>query len=113
MHGNDRATKGLVSVKIDSIKRSLAKAISWRIISLIILFFVTYVITGSTVFAISISVTDMAIKMVAYYFHERTWTHTKWGRAKHKKNKKHIKDKHKKHKHKKHLIVDDTKHDKY
>ena len=87
-------------MKIDTPKRSWAKAISWRIISIIITFFVTLLITRSAKFAVSVSLLDTAIKLITYYFHERTWTHVKWGRLKkRKKNKIGKKMKHDKIKH--------------
>ncbi len=75
-------------MKIDSPKRTLAKTLSWRFLSLVITFVVTLIITGSAQFAISISALDTVIKLVIYYYHERTWTHLKWGRHKKKKRKK-------------------------
>ena len=75
-------------MKIDTPKRSFTKAVSWRVFSIFITFCVTIFITGSTRFAIEVSSLDAVIKMIIYYFHERFWTHLKWGRKKKKKNKK-------------------------
>jgi uncharacterized membrane protein len=80
-------------MKVDAPKRSLAKTLSWRFISLLIVFFVSLFITQSAKYAVSISIGDSLIKLFAYYFHERYWTTIRWGRKKHKKNKKNKKHK--------------------
>ena len=88
-------------MKIDAPKRSIAKTLSWRVISLTIVFFVSLVVTKSATIAVSISAFDAIIKMAVYYLHERMWTHVRWGRLKHKKPRKAKKNKH--------VIDEDTK----
>jgi len=75
-------------MKIDSPKRSLTKALIWRVLSSAITFAVSIAITKSAGVALSISLFDTVIKMVVYYYHERYWSVIKWGRKKHKKKKK-------------------------
>jgi uncharacterized membrane protein len=60
--------------------RSIVKAISWRITGSIDTFIVSYLITGKTALALSISGVEVITKMVLYYFHERTWNKLKFGR---------------------------------
>ena len=60
-------------------KRSIAKAVSYRIICIIMLIFITYFITGNLIQMASIVVVFQSIQMVIYYFHERAWERTKWG----------------------------------
>jgi uncharacterized membrane protein len=60
--------------------RSLAKAISWRITGSADTFLVSYLITGKTAIALSISGVEVVTKMVLYYFHERTWNKLKFGK---------------------------------
>ena len=61
--------------------RSIAKAISWRATGSLDTFIVTYVITGSSVFAGSIAVTEIITKILFYYFHERIWSFVTWGKV--------------------------------
>jgi len=60
-------------------KRSIAKAISYRIICIIMLSLITYWITGDIFEMTSIVVVFQSIQMFVYYFHERLWERTNWG----------------------------------
>jgi uncharacterized membrane protein len=64
----------------DSHFRSIVKAISWRATGSIDTFLVTLIITGSSVFAGSVAVTEIATKIVFYYGHERVWALIPWGK---------------------------------
>lgn len=66
-------------MNVDSHHRTVLKTISWRIISLMLTFFICWIVTGSTIFAVSISVIDTFVKVVTYYLHERTWANVRWG----------------------------------
>ena len=54
-------------------KRHLLKSISWRIIGTLDTFILSYFITGSMSFGLSISSVDIFSKLLLYYFHERIW----------------------------------------
>lgn len=58
----------LISEKIH-----LKKTVSWTIISAIITFFVTWAITSSWQFGLSVMIVGRMIKIFAYYQHERWW----------------------------------------
>jgi uncharacterized membrane protein len=73
----------------DSPGRSLAKAISWRLIASLTTFLITFVIfrqriSGPYKEILEASglvlVFDVLIKIVIYYFHERLWTNITWGK---------------------------------
>ena len=64
----------------DSHARSLAKALSWRVIALAITTSVSYMLSESVAVAVSIGVIDSAIKIGAYYAHERAWMNVRFGR---------------------------------
>ena len=51
--------------------RSIAKDVTWRIIATLI---AMYWVGFQAAIVLNI------IQTVAYYFHERVWTHIKWGR---------------------------------
>ena len=57
----------------ESVKRSLIKTLSWRLIGTIDTIFISYLITGTFTSAISIGVFEVCSKMILYFFHERLW----------------------------------------
>ena len=63
-------------------KRSVVKAISFRIIAIIITAGLVYVFTRNLTLAGTVGVIDSFIKFGAYYFHERIWSKIKWGENK-------------------------------
>lgn len=58
---------------MDSVKRSLVKAVTWRIVATFITALLVLIITGSVEFAASIGIVDTIIKFFAYFAHERAW----------------------------------------
>ena len=61
-------------------KRSIAKAITYRIICISMLSLVIYAVTRDIMEMTSIVVIFQSIQMIIYYFHERTWERVEWGR---------------------------------
>ncbi len=66
---------------MESRRRSLAKALSWRALALVITMSLAYAVTGEATFAVSIGFADSLIKIVVYYVHERAWTNVRYGLA--------------------------------
>ena len=62
--------------------RSIVKTISWRTIGTIDTMFISYVITGSFIMALSIGSIEVITKMLLYYFHERAWNASNFGKVK-------------------------------
>ena len=62
----------------DSHPRSIAKAVSWRLLGSVDTFVLSVIFTGSLRLAGSIAVTEMFTKMVLYYVHERVWSAIPW-----------------------------------
>ena len=67
---------------MDSKARSIFKAVSWRLLALVITFSVSWIITRRFEFAITIGFVDSLIKIVTYYGHERIWNRIKFGQMK-------------------------------
>lgn len=76
--------------------RSIAKAVSWRVVGTLDTLLLSFVILSllGTVFgledestgdnlrtAASIAVTEVVTKMTLYYLHERLWSRTRWDRV--------------------------------
>ncbi len=60
--------------------RSIAKALSWRIVGTLDTLLISYLLTGKIALAASIASVDFLTKMVLYFFHERLWNMVKWGK---------------------------------
>ncbi len=60
--------------------RSIAKAVSWRVIGTLDTLLISYILTGEVVIAASIASIDFITKMFLYFFHERLWNKINWGK---------------------------------
>lgn len=60
--------------------RSVAKAISWRVIGTLDTLLISYLLTGEVAIAASIASIDFVTKMFLYFFHERLWNKINWGK---------------------------------
>ncbi len=58
-------------------KRSIIKAITWRAIAVIITTSVAFLFTEKAVLSMGIGSADSLIKLFTYYLHERAWNHIK------------------------------------
>jgi uncharacterized membrane protein len=59
--------------------RSLAKAISWRVLGSVDTFVLSWLFTSSVKAAGAIALSEVLTKMVLYYLHERAWSGIGWG----------------------------------
>ena len=60
--------------------RSIAKALSWRVVGTLDTLIVSYALTGKIGLATSIASIDFLTKLILYFFHERIWNKIKWGK---------------------------------
>ena len=67
-------------------RRSIVKAMSWRIIATLVTFLVAYLFTKEVILSMSIGFGDAIIKIGAYYSHERLWNRIGFGRKKAKED---------------------------
>jgi len=65
---------------MESRKRSLVKAVSYRIWVTAVAFLIAYWATESIEKSIEVIVLYLMGSMVIYYIHERIWDRIKWGR---------------------------------
>jgi uncharacterized membrane protein len=61
-------------------RRSLAKAVTWRITGSLDTFVISFILTGRLVIAGSIAGTEVITKITLFYFHERIWAGVPWGK---------------------------------
>jgi uncharacterized membrane protein len=66
-------------------KRSVTKAVTWRIFASFVTMLVVYLFTREIVLSAGIGLADTVIKVFAYYSHERLWDRINFGRRKVKK----------------------------
>lgn len=64
---------------MDSRKRSLVKALTWRVFALIITIGVSFAFLGTWSTSIAIGLASNSLKTVGYYIHERVWEKSRWG----------------------------------
>ena len=65
---------------MESRKRSIAKAVSWRVIATVITSVIVLALTGKWEFAATIGLADTCLKFFIYLSHERLWNRIDYGR---------------------------------
>lgn len=60
--------------------RSIAKAISYRIVSVIVDLSLVYALTRKIELTVGIVILSNAVSIFVYYFHERAWNKVHFGR---------------------------------
>lgn len=60
-------------------KRSLVKALTFRVLATLVTCLLVYFVTGRISFAVEIGILDFVVKVLVYYLHERAWTGVRWG----------------------------------
>ena len=63
----------LILFKDPSVKRHVAKTITWRIVGTLDTMIVGWFITGNPITGLKIGGIELITKMILYYFHERIW----------------------------------------
>jgi uncharacterized membrane protein len=65
---------------MESNSRSIAKAISYRVLGSLSTGIMVFVFSGSLKASIGVGALDVVVKMALYYLHERVWNHITYGR---------------------------------
>ena len=60
--------------------RSIVKTISYRIVGSLGTSLVAWALTHKLSISVAMGVSDVLVKIVLYYLHERLWTHIPFGR---------------------------------
>ncbi|MFQ6063950.1 MAG: DUF2061 domain-containing protein [Candidatus Bathyarchaeia archaeon] len=66
---------------MDTRLRSLVKSATWRIVGILVLGAITWIVTDSWIQTTYITVAFNAVQILLYYFHERLWERTNWGKT--------------------------------
>ena len=65
---------------MDTTTRTIAKAVCWQVLGLIVMTLVGYLFTGSVGTGGAVALIGAAIGLVTYYLHEKLWERVPWGR---------------------------------
>ncbi len=63
----------------DKHKRSIVKALSWRMWATIATIIIVFFFTGELTLAVEIGAVEVVSKLMLYYLHERIWSKIGWG----------------------------------
>ena len=70
-------------MSVESKKRSIYKALTWRIFAVTILFGVSYfILGGNSTKAFGVTIAYHGLQMITYFIHERLWSMVRWGKSK-------------------------------
>ena len=75
------ATAAVAVPGLDSRRRSIAKALSWRVVATLITGVVAWLLTGRLDIAIEIGMLDATLKLAVFYGHERLWQRYGFGKV--------------------------------
>ena len=64
---------------MDSNKRSITKALTWRALASLATFIISYIVTGDFAAATGIASVQVVVNLILYYVHERIWNKINWG----------------------------------
>ncbi|OGV63118.1 MAG: hypothetical protein A2498_06475 [Lentisphaerae bacterium RIFOXYC12_FULL_60_16] len=65
--------------KLELHRRSIVKALTWRLAGTLGTCLIGWWFTGSLRIALGISLIDSAVKIFGFYVHERAWHRIAWG----------------------------------
>jgi uncharacterized membrane protein len=65
---------------MDSNTRSIAKAISYRLLGSTGTALLVFLFSGDVTTSVGVGAIDMVLKIALYYVHERLWNHIPYGR---------------------------------
>ena len=70
-----------IAIKMElSKKRHIAKTFTWRITATLTTMIIAWLVSGDPLTGITIGGIEFFIKMPVYYFHERVWYKSNFGR---------------------------------
>jgi len=65
---------------LETVKRSVFKTISYRVVILVLDFAAIYLFTGKVKVAIGFMIVSNIYTTIGYFIHERIWDKIKWGK---------------------------------
>ena len=74
MQAASQAIPQCTGTEADSVKKSMMKTISWRVIATTTTFVIGWIVTGSVLAGGAIASIEFWAKLALYYAHERVWS---------------------------------------
>ncbi len=68
---------------LESHTRTVAKAVSWRIVATFTSMSIVYLLTKEPIITLGFGAIEVIAKITFYYLHERAWHRVRWGTKKH------------------------------
>jgi adenylylsulfate kinase len=65
---------------VETMKRSIVKTLTYRVLILILDFTSIYIFTGQVKIALGFMIVSNVYTTISYYFHERIWDRITWGK---------------------------------
>lgn len=65
---------------MESNARSVAKAVSYRVLGSIVTGIIVFIFSGDAKTSMGVGAADMFLKIALYYLHERIWNYIPFGR---------------------------------
>jgi len=66
---------------MDTQKRTILKSITWRITAVLVTVVVVYIFSGDLTLSLETGLVANLLKAFLYYFHERFWNRSDYGRT--------------------------------
>ena len=66
---------------MDTIVRSIAKTLSWRLTGTFCTFLISFIILGDITTSSTIAMIQLIFNTIMFYIHERIWNIIKWGKS--------------------------------
>ena len=76
-------TKKTTKLSGEAHTRTIAKAISWRVIATLTTMIIVFLFTRRFILTLGVGLAEVTAKITFYYLHERIWSRISWGRSKH------------------------------
>ena len=73
-----------IAMLVERKKRSIGKAVSWRVLATLTTMTIFYVLTGKLTLSLAAGGLEVFFKMFLYYSHERVWNKVNWGKSRYR-----------------------------
>ena len=61
--------------------RSFVKSVTWRVLASVTTFVLVYMFTGELTLALGVGLTEVILKFILFFTHERVWDRVTWGKV--------------------------------
>jgi uncharacterized membrane protein len=76
-------TKKTAKLNGEAHSRTIAKAISWRVLATLTTMTIVFLFTRRIILSLGVGLAEVLAKIIFYYLHERIWEKISWGKSRH------------------------------